>query len=101
MQTFNIFLQTIANKMPCVFAVCSDIDECATNNGGCDTNAVCVNTVGSYFCYCKLGYHGDGIDCTGEAQAYNISALCIIFKNLQSLRMATVFRISHRPIQPM
>jgi len=43
-----------------------DTDDCATNNGGCDINAVCVNTVGSYFCYCKLGYVGNGFDyCSG------------------------------------
>jgi len=49
-----------------LFLFYSDIDECATSNGGCDTNAICVNTVGSYFCYCKPGYEGNGTYCTGE-----------------------------------
>ncbi|KAI0239409.1 hypothetical protein LSAT2_009863 [Lamellibrachia satsuma] len=42
----------------------SDKDECApgyTNN--CDTNANCVNSVGSYKCECQYGYTGDGVTC--------------------------------------
>lgn len=35
-------------------AECSDIDECATNNGGCNQN--CVNTPGSSVCTCNSGY---------------------------------------------
>ena len=31
-----------------------DIDECATDNGGCDGN--CTNTVGSYTCGCDEGF---------------------------------------------
>lgn len=42
---------------------CADIDECATNNGGCDVNAACVNASGSRMCNCKLGYVGDGVTC--------------------------------------
>ncbi|XP_038053256.1 uncharacterized protein LOC119725765 [Patiria miniata] len=46
--------------------VCEDIDECAINNGGCDPNAECANTEGSYSCgLCLPGYLGDGkIGCT-------------------------------------
>lgn len=31
-----------------------DIDECETDNGGCDQ--ICVNLKGSYMCDCKEGY---------------------------------------------
>ena len=31
-----------------------DIDECATDNGGCEQN--CNNTIGSYYCTCDIGY---------------------------------------------
>jgi cysteine-rich repeat protein len=38
----------------CSGGSCSDVDECATNNGGCaDT---CTNTVGGFVCSCGPGY---------------------------------------------
>ena len=43
-----------------------DINECSIDNGGCDTNAICTNTVGSYNCSCKSGYSGNGLNCTGN-----------------------------------
>lgn len=33
---------------------CSDYDECAVNNGGCEHN--CVNSQGSYQCTCNPGF---------------------------------------------
>ena len=44
----------------------ADIDECATNNGGCEQT--CINTIGSFYCSCRTGYQldGDGFNCTGE-----------------------------------
>ena len=44
---------------------CLDINECNTNNGGCDHN--CINTQGSYQCQCRVGYetNNNGINCTG------------------------------------
>jgi len=44
-------------------SVCSDINECATNNGACSVNATCTNTLGSHSCACNPGYSGDGITC--------------------------------------
>ena len=43
-----------------------DIDECLTNNGGCDMNAKCENTIGSRNCTCNEGYSGNGINCLGK-----------------------------------
>ena len=40
-----------------------DINECSTNNGGCDSNAICTNIQGGFECECKDGYLGDGIIC--------------------------------------
>ena len=42
-----------------------DIDECALNDDGCDTNADCANIDSSYTCTCKTGWTGDGFTCTG------------------------------------
>ena len=35
---------------------CTDIDECEENSHQCPSNAVCMNTVGSYLCECKSGF---------------------------------------------
>ena len=45
----------------------ADIDECATNNGGCEHN--CTNAIGSFNCSCGTGYEldGNGLNCTGES----------------------------------
>ena len=42
-----------------------DINECDTNNGGCEQD--CINTIGSYQCQCREGYetNNNGINCTG------------------------------------
>ncbi|XP_050328157.1 cubilin homolog [Bactrocera neohumeralis] len=45
---------------------CRDIDECATQNGGCSMSprVACINTYGSYHCGdCPLGWIGDGRTC--------------------------------------
>ena len=40
---------------------CTDIDECQSNNGGCDLLTTCTNTAGSRTCgACPGGYSGDG-----------------------------------------
>jgi len=46
-----------------------DIDECATNNGGCHTYASCSNTPGSFTCTCNIGYTGNGLTCDGMSAA--------------------------------
>ena len=41
-----------------------DIDECISDNGGCDHN--CTNTDGSYYCSCNDGYSlVSGLYCEG------------------------------------
>ncbi len=57
---------------------CDDVDECATNNGGCDENATCFNTPGASTCVCNANYEGDGLTCfeiwslLGESPGINI-----------------------------
>ena len=53
------------------FNLVLDIDECSSNSHSCDANAVCNNTRGSYTCACKLGYSGDGKNCTGKVLSLN------------------------------
>jgi hypothetical protein len=54
--------------------VCSDVNECLTNNGGCDTNATCMNESGGFSCTCAAGYFGDGFDCTQRWAQVNTDA---------------------------
>ena len=42
---------------------CFDVDECLTNNGGCDSHADCVNVEGNRWCFCNDGTSGDGVTC--------------------------------------
>ncbi len=38
---------------------CEDLDECLGSDA-CGQNALCLNVLGSYSCYCPPGYTGDG-----------------------------------------
>ena len=43
-----------------------DINECNNDTlNNCDINATCSDTNGSYYCQCKDGFTGDGVNCTG------------------------------------
>lgn len=46
-----------------LFCDSTDIDECSTENGGCQHE--CVNTFGSYSCQCRSGFmlHDNKHDC--------------------------------------
>ena len=52
--------------------MCEDFDECASDAFTCDENAICINTVGTFDCECKLGFYGDGQSCfTGRCPDFN------------------------------
>ena len=62
---FKNFTQ-ITSRMLSLFSLfLSDIDECLTENGGC--NQTCVNKPGSFECQCSAGYAlgDDGKSCSG------------------------------------
>nr|XP_054757339.1 uncharacterized protein LOC129263455 [Lytechinus pictus] len=55
--------------------VCSDVNECEVDNGGCDPDVECINSVGSFSCgTCPPGYLGNTIvGCTpGDYCALNL-----------------------------
>ena len=58
--------------------VCSDVNECLSNNGGCDSKRKCTNTVGSMSCGdCPSGYENFGAkDCKGFLCACVCVCLC-------------------------
>ena len=60
-----------------LFYVQSDVNECQTNNGGC--NQTCSNTYGSFECSCGTGYSlaMDGEDCNGSIRI-SINFFCKI-----------------------
>jgi len=41
------------------------------NNGGCNVNAICTNTIGSFSCTCNPEYSGTGFSCSGNLQIIN------------------------------
>ncbi len=46
-----------------------DVNECLTNNGGCEHN--CTNTDGNFSCSCNTGYSRDSnnLNCTGKIES--------------------------------
>ena len=52
-----------------VLYISTDVDECATSNGGCAHN--CTNTVPGFACGCRDGFllNSDGFSCDGGCNA--------------------------------
>ena len=46
----------------------TDINECETGEHNCNADhAYCNNTKGSFTCFCKPGFTGNGLNCTGNS----------------------------------
>lgn len=66
----------------------ADVDECSLPGGsGCDPNALCTNTEGSYICRCLRGFEGDGRNCTGKV---SFVSWYLSFSSLIVIRQATL-----------
>ena len=62
----------------------TDTDECKRTPQKCHVNAACNNTHGSYVCTCKPGYVGDGRDCAGVKNLWNLNSIiciCLVVKS--------------------
>jgi hypothetical protein len=56
---------------------CADVNECIDgNNGGCDRNAKCDNTIGSRNCNCNGGYTGNGTFCQDVDECEDANGGC-------------------------
>lgn len=49
--------------IPSIF---TDINECCSKKKSCHPDAECMNVVGSFYCRCRHGYTGDGLNCVGN-----------------------------------
>jgi hypothetical protein len=60
--------------------VCNDINECATNGGGCASAPAgsCTNTAGTRTCSCNAGYGGNGILCVDINECATSNGGCSI-----------------------
>ncbi|NXY87169.1 EGFL6 protein, partial [Alcedo cyanopectus] len=66
---------------------CIDIDECSSGKAACSYKRRCINTFGSYYCKCQLGYelkyisgHYDCVDvneCVTNTHRCNLHAECL------------------------
>jgi hypothetical protein len=96
----------------CIRALCTDINECATDNGDCGdtTTTSCVNSVGQFSCVCRSGYEGsppikacEGIACdplsapaNGSVSFYNAAQTYPTYANLSCDSGFTLFGSSSR-----
>jgi hypothetical protein len=57
--------------------LCSDANECLTDNGGCAANALCTNKIGEPpKCECKKGFSGNGAVCDDDDECKEGLAKC-------------------------
>lgn len=79
MHTYRLLLTYILCTAKCrplidnfTFFFTLDVNECADGTHTCHSNATCTNTDGSYSCACKVGFSGNGSNCTGTLTRANM-----------------------------
>lgn len=76
METIVQICNGSASVFQTVMCVCSlplsDVNECEETNGGCE--ALCCNTIGSFYCKCPAGHElkEDGKTCQGESRLFSL-----------------------------
>ena len=63
--TFSTILR---RDLACAASFVTSDDPCATDNGGCDANAVCDSSSGTVQCTCLPSFVGDGSTCTCQPE---------------------------------
>ena len=74
--TLSVLLYMLASAM----FIATDIDECRDNGGNCSHH--CNNTMGSYSCYCDIGYAlntTDGQTCDGKLFTHICNTVILFF----------------------
>ncbi|XP_029182787.2 uromodulin-like isoform X2 [Acropora millepora] len=66
----------LAVLVPCDMGT-GDADECNASVRICDENAICQNTLGSFFCTCKSGFSGKGFTCVDIDECVSGTHNCI------------------------
>ncbi|XP_065196283.1 uncharacterized protein LOC135827761 isoform X2 [Sycon ciliatum] len=62
----------------------TDVNECIDTPSPCHEHANCSNTIGSFTCVCKSGFHGNGLHCEADICTSSLdSNLCHQAKHLQ------------------
>ena len=64
----SVYVIKLKSVIVFLVSIAPDIDECSIDPSGCDENADCTNSEGSYSCTCKQGFTGDGVKCQGTAE---------------------------------
>ena len=71
-----------------------DVDECSINNGGCNADAICHNTEGSFTCSCEPGYSWDGSSCVGRLICQTMTKMTFQGGCRQSIINSKYLRVS-------